>query len=65
MIYCVAVKSVRQMKMKEVVKFPDLALQAIMKGLDAITKRTYFEALAQHSGDGAGGTLGSGMRSLR
>ena len=52
--------------MKEmVVKFPDLVLQAIMRGLDAITKCTYCEVLGQHSGDGAGGTLDFGMKNLR
>ena len=48
-----------------VAKFPDLVLQAIMRGLDAITKYTYREVLGQHSGDGAGGTLDFGMSNLR
>lgn len=50
---------------KKVMKFPDLVLQAIMKGLDAITKCTNREELGQHSGDGAGGTLDFGMSNLR
>jgi hypothetical protein len=54
------------MKMKTIVKFPDLVLQAIMRGPDAITKCTYCEVLGQHSGggDGAGATLDFGMRNL-
>lgn len=65
MVYCAGVKGMRQMKMKTVVKFLDPVLQAIMRGLDAITKCTYCEVLGQHSGDGAGGTLDIGMRDLR
>lgn len=53
------------MEMKTVVKFPDLVLQAIMRGLDAITKCTYCEVLGQHSGDGAGGTPDFEMSNLR
>ena len=52
------------MKMKTVVKFLDLVLQAIMRGLDAIMKCMYCEVLGQHSGDGVGGTLDFGMRNL-
>lgn len=53
------------MKMKTRLKFRDLVLQAIMRGLDAITKCMYCEVLGQHSGDGAGGTLDFAMRNLR
>lgn len=65
MVYCAGVKRMRQMKMKTVVKFLDLVLQAIMRGLDAITRCRYCEVLRQHSGDDAGGTLDIGMRNLR
>ena len=51
--------------MKKVMKSPDLVLQAILKGLDAITKCTYHEVLGQHSGDGGDGTLDFGMSNLR
>lgn len=50
---------------KKVMKFPDLDLQAIMRGLDMITKCTNREMSGQHSGDGAGGSLDFGMSSLR
>jgi hypothetical protein len=50
---------------KTATKFPDLVLQAILRGLDAITKWTYREVLEQHSGDGAGETLDFGMSNLR
>ena len=53
------------MKMKTVVKFLGPVLQAIMRGLGAITKCTYCEVLGQHSDDGAGGTLDNGMKDLR
>ena len=53
------------MKMKTVVRSPDLVLRTIMRGPDAITKCTYCEVLGQHSGDGAGGTLDFGMSNLR
>jgi hypothetical protein len=53
------------MKTKRAMKFPDLVLRAIMRGLDVIMKCMYREGLVQHSGDGAGGTLDSGMRNLR
>ena len=49
---------------KTVVKFPGLVLQAILRGLDAITKCPYRVMLGQHSGDGAGGTLDFGTNNL-
>jgi len=64
-VHCAGVKMMSQMKTKRVVKFPDLVLRAITRGLDVIMRCTYREVFVQHSGDGAGGTLDSEMRGLR
>lgn len=50
------------MKLK-IVEFPDLVLQAMVKGLDVIMRNTHCGVMVQHSGDDDGETLGSGMRS--
>lgn len=64
MIHCDGVRTKRETKTKRAVEFPDLVLQAIMRGLRATMRCTYYEVLVQHSGDGAGGILDSEMRKL-